>query len=136
MELQTGSIMDVKEQKGSFKDTLNQSCAYSPIRRTPFILVTLRLRGRVGRDGFKVHFGTVLGDVFSTWRQIRPPKQSHNALDNYLDLVPLQPQSGQYSQLSLRRTPLGPVLSVLFSLGDVHLTESQIKGVKEGRDQL
>ena len=88
VELQTGSIMDVKEQKGSFRDTLNQSCAYSPIKRTPFILATLRLRGRVGRDGFKVHFGTVLGDAFSTWRQIGPPKQSHNALDNYLDLVP------------------------------------------------
>ena len=28
----------------------------------------------------KVHCGTVLGDIFSTWRQIRPPKQSHNAL--------------------------------------------------------
>ena len=28
----------------------------------------------------KVHYGTVLGDAFSTWRQIRPPKHSHNAL--------------------------------------------------------
>ena len=27
----------------------------------------------------KVYCGTVLGDAFSTWRQIRPPKQSHNA---------------------------------------------------------
>ena len=34
-----------------------------------------------------------------------------------------------YSQLSLRQTPLGPALSV-------HLIESQIKGVKKGRDQL
>ena len=30
--------------------------------------------------GFQVHCGTVLGDAFSTWRQICPPKQSHNAL--------------------------------------------------------
>ena len=28
----------------------------------------------------KVHSGTVLGDAFSTWRQICPSKQSHNAL--------------------------------------------------------
>ena len=34
-----------------------------------------------------------------------------------------------YSQLSIRRTLLGPALSV-------RLTESQIKGVKKGRDQL
>ena len=27
----------------------------------------------------KVHCGTVLGDAYSTWRQIRPPKQPHNA---------------------------------------------------------
>ena len=28
----------------------------------------------------KLHCGTVLGDEFSTWRQIRPRTQSHNAL--------------------------------------------------------
>ena len=28
------------------------------------LLTTLRLRRRLGRDGFKVHFGTVLGGVF------------------------------------------------------------------------
>ena len=28
----------------------------------------------------KVHCGTVVEDAFSTWRQIRPPEQSHNAL--------------------------------------------------------
>ena len=28
----------------------------------------------------KVHCETVLEDAFSTWRQIRPPKQTHNAL--------------------------------------------------------
>ena len=28
----------------------------------------------------KVHCGTVLGNAFSTWRQMRPPKQSHNAV--------------------------------------------------------
>ena len=41
---------------------------------------TLRLRGRPGRDGGQVHWGTVLGDAFSLWRQICPSKQSHNAL--------------------------------------------------------
>ena len=35
----------------------------------------------------------------------------------------------RYSQLSLRRTLLGPALSV-------RLIESQIKGVKKDRDQL
>ena len=34
-----------------------------------------------------------------------------------------------YSQLSLRRTPLGPALAV-------RLIESQIEGAKKGRDQL
>ena len=34
-----------------------------------------------------------------------------------------------YSQLCLRRTPLGPALSV-------RLIENQIKGVKKGRDQI
>ena len=44
------------------------------------VFVTLRLRGKPGRDGCQVHCVTVLGAAFSTWRQIRPPKQSHNAL--------------------------------------------------------
>ena len=35
----------------------------------------------------------------------------------------------KYSQISLRRTPLGPALSV-------RLMESQIKGVKKVRDQI
>ena len=39
-----------------------------------------------------------------------------------------------YSQLSLRRT-VGPALCVLFR-SDVRLIESQIKQVKNGRDQL
>ena len=42
---------------------------------------------------------------------------------------PLFLHTNEYSQLSLRRTPLGPALSV-------RLIESQIKGVKKGRDQL
>ena len=45
------------------------------------ILATLRFRGRPGRDGCQLHCGTVLGDAFSTWRQICPPNsESHNAL--------------------------------------------------------
>ena len=40
-----------------------------------------------------------------------------------------------YSQLPLRRTPLGPAVSVCLKR-DVRLIESQIKGVKKGRDQL
>ena len=51
-----------------------------PIFKKVFILATLRLHWRLSRDGFKVHCGTALGDSFSTWWQIRPPKQSHNAL--------------------------------------------------------
>ena len=38
------------------------------------ILATLRLRGMPGRDVVKVHCRTVLGDVYLTWRQIRPIK--------------------------------------------------------------
>ena len=41
----------------------------------------------------------------------------------------LQRTVNEYSQLSLRRTPLGPALSV-------RLIQSQIKGVKKDRDQL
>ena len=54
-----------------------------------WLLATLRLHGWQDRDGFQVHCGTVLGrgDAFSTWRQIRPPKQSHNALESHLDPV-------------------------------------------------
>ena len=37
--------------------------------------------------------------------------------------------SSEYSQLSLRRTPLGPALAV-------RLIESQIEGAQKGRDQL
>ena len=40
-----------------------------------------------------------------------------------------------YSQLSLRRTPLGAALSVRLREVSVRI-ESQIKGVKKGRDQL
>ena len=35
----------------------------------------------------KVHCGTVLGVTFAAMLKIRPPKQSHNALDNHLDPV-------------------------------------------------
>ena len=35
----------------------------------------------------KVHCGTVLGVKFAAMLKIRPPKQSHNALDNHLDPV-------------------------------------------------
>ena len=38
------------------------------------ILATLRLRVMPGRDVVKVHCGTVLGDAYLTWRQIRPFK--------------------------------------------------------------
>ena len=43
-------------------------------------------------------------------------------------------EKAKYSQLSLRRTPLGLALSVC--LRDVRLIESQIEGVEKGRDQL
>ena len=43
------------------------------------LFATWRSRARPARDGCQVHCGTVLGDAFSTWRQICPPKQSHNA---------------------------------------------------------
>ena len=53
-------------------------------------------------------------------------------IDN-LDIRPLSVENEalflKYSQLSLRRTHLGSALSV-------RLIESQIKGVKKGRDQL
>ena len=39
------------------------------------LFATLRLRGRPGEMVVKVHCGTVLREAFSTWRQIRPPKQ-------------------------------------------------------------
>ena len=44
------------------------------------LFATLRLLGRPGRDGCQVHCETVFEDAISTWRQISPPKQSHNAL--------------------------------------------------------
>ena len=44
------------------------------------IFTTLRLRGRPGRDGCQSALLDCFGDTFSTWRQIRPPKQPHNTL--------------------------------------------------------
>ena len=44
------------------------------------IFTTLSLRGRPGRDGCQSALWDCFGNTFSTWRQIRPPKQSHNAL--------------------------------------------------------
>ena len=44
------------------------------------ILASLSLRGSLDEMVVKVHCGTVLGDAYSTWRQIRPPKQLHNGL--------------------------------------------------------
>ena len=35
----------------------------------------------------KVHCGTVLGDAFSTWRQIRSQNSPTMHFDNHLDLV-------------------------------------------------
>ena len=52
---------------------------FDSICRTTLQFSTLRLCERPGRDGVKVHCGTVLGDAFSTWWQIRPLKQSQNA---------------------------------------------------------
>ena len=61
--------------------TFTQNYARLELRSLFHLLfATLRLRGRLARDGIQVHCGTVLGDAFSTWRQICPPKQSHNAL--------------------------------------------------------
>ena len=56
------------------------------------------MRGRLGRDGSKVHCGTVLRDAFSTLRQIRPPKQSKGALLTTISTWSLaQPRGGEYS---------------------------------------
>ena len=62
----------------------------------PTKFVTLRLRGRPGRDGFIVHCGTVLGHAFSKWRQIRPQNSPTMHFVNHLDPVPVQPRSGKY----------------------------------------
>ena len=43
---------------------------------------TLRLRGRPVEMVVKVHCGTVLEDKFAATSKMRPPKQSHNALEN------------------------------------------------------
>ena len=48
---------------------------------------------------------------------------------NYKVSIHLYYNAFYYSQLSPRRTPLGPALSV-------RLIESQIKGINKGRDQL
>ena len=44
------------------------------------LFANLRLRGRPSRDGCQSALWDCFGHAFSTWRQIRPPKQSHNAL--------------------------------------------------------
>ena len=42
------------------------------------LLAILRVRGRTGRNGFKVHCRTILGVEFSTWRQPSRPSIPRN----------------------------------------------------------
>ena len=49
---------------------------YSLLSWQSSVFATLRLRERPGRDGCQ----SASWDAFLTWPQIRPPKQSHNAL--------------------------------------------------------
>ena len=47
----------------------------------------LRLRRRPGGDCCQSALWDCLGDKFVAMLKMRPPKQSHNALDNHLDQV-------------------------------------------------
>ena len=51
------------------------------------MLATLRLRGRPGRDGFKVHCGTVLGTNFPHGGKFVPQNSPTMHFDNHLDPV-------------------------------------------------
>ena len=59
------------------------------------LLTTLRLRRRLGRDGFKVHFGTVLGDVFPHGRKFVLQNSSQCTLIRISTWSPAERQSGQ-----------------------------------------
>ena len=59
------------------------------------LLTTLRLRRRLGRDGFKVHFGTVLGDVFPHGGKFVLQNSSQCTLIRISTWSPSEPQSGQ-----------------------------------------
>ena len=59
------------------------------------LLTTLRLRRRLGRDGFKVHFGTVFGDVFPHGGKFILQSSSQCTLIRISTWSPAQPQSGQ-----------------------------------------
>ena len=52
----------------------------SAVKYMARVFATLSLHGRPGHDGCQSACGTVLGNTFSTWWQICPPKQPHNAL--------------------------------------------------------
>ena len=51
------------------------------------LFATLRFHGRPAQDGFQKHCGTVLGDAFSTWRQICPQNSTTMHFHNHLDPV-------------------------------------------------
>ena len=59
------------------------------------LLNTLRLRGRLGRDGFKVHIGTVFGGVFPHGGKFVLQNSSQCTLIRISTWSPAQPQSGQ-----------------------------------------
>ena len=63
--------MRIKEVKAS---------STTPANVFSMLFANLRLHGRPSRDGCQSALWDCFGHAFSTWRQIRPLKQSHNAL--------------------------------------------------------
>ena len=59
------------------------------------LLTTLRLRRRLGQDDFKVHFGTVFGDVFPHGGKFVLQNSSQCTLIRIPTWSPAEPQSGQ-----------------------------------------
>ena len=52
----------------------------------------------------KVPCGTVLGHKFAAMLKVRPPKQSHNALDNHLDPVSRTTSKGRIERFRVTFT--------------------------------
>ena len=82
------------------------------------LFATLRLHGRTARDGFQVHCGTVLGDAFSTWRQIVPKNNPTMHFHKHLDRSPafstwrqISPQKQSHNALSQPSRPFSRATS-------------------------
>ena len=99
------------------------SWAYaSAAARSGWLFATLRLRWAPGRDSCQSALCDCLGDKFAAMLKMRPPKQSHNALDSHLDPVSRATSKWRISNISAR---LAGFLTLLSCVSVIDLCKSR-----------